>query len=79
MDIPANLDFYSREDKSCADNYVTVFTIENSERTHTGFCDTEVENDELSFDFELGSIGKGQAINACAFNGDILEGEGDEF
>jgi hypothetical protein len=47
VDIPANLDFYSGEDKSCADNYVTVFTIENSERTHTGFCDTEVENDEL--------------------------------
>jgi hypothetical protein len=24
-------------------------------------------------------MGKGQAINACAFDGDILEGEGDEF
>lgn len=79
VDIDVNVDFSSGEDKSCVDNYVTVFTIENSERTYTDFCDTEEENGELSFDFELGSVEKGQVINACAFDGDILEGDGDEF
>jgi hypothetical protein len=79
VDIHVNVDFSSGEDKSCADNYVTVFTIENSERTYTDFCDTEEENGELSFDFQLGSIEKGQVINACAFDGDILEEDGDEF
>ena len=79
VDIDVNVDFSSGEDKSCVDNFVAVFTIENSERTFTDFCDTEEENGELSFDFELGSVEKGQVINACAFDGDILEGNGDEF
>ena len=79
VDIHANVDFSSGEDKSCLDNYVTVFTIENSKRTFTDFCDTEVENGELSFDFQIGSVEKGQVINACAFDGDILEGNNDEF
>ena len=32
VDIHVNVDFSSGEGKSCANDYVTVFTIENSER-----------------------------------------------
>lgn len=79
VDIHVNLDFSSGEDKSCTDNYVTVFTVENSKVRFTDFCDTEVENGELSFDFQLGSVEKGQVINVCAFDGNILEEGGNNF
>ena len=43
------------------------------------FCDTEEENGDVSHDFQLGSVEKGQVINACAFDGDILEGDSNNF
>jgi hypothetical protein len=79
VDIHVNVDFSSGEDKNCLNNYVTVFTIENSKVRFTDFCDTEEENGDLSFDFQLGSIEKGQVINACAFDGNILEEDGNNF
>lgn len=75
VDIHVTVDFSSGEDKSCANDYVTVFTIENSERKISDFCDTQEENGEISHDFQLGSVEKGQVINACAFDGDILSGD----
>ena len=79
VDIHVNVDFSSGEDKDCGPgSYVTVFTIENSERQIVDFCDTEEENGELSVTLQLGSVEKGQVINACAFDGDILEGNNDD-
>jgi hypothetical protein len=75
VDIHVNVDFSGGQTKSCANDYVTVFTIENSQRKNSDFCDTNEENGDISHDFQLASIEKGQVINACAFDGDILSGD----
>jgi hypothetical protein len=73
VDIHVTVDFSSGKSKSCANDYITVFTTENSDIRNADFCDTEKENGPVSQDLQLESVKKGQIINACAFDGDIIE------
>ena len=44
--------------KSAQTHMLLFQGLKISERIHTGFCDTEVENDELSLEFSLDQWGR---------------------